>query len=268
MHFIEPHDPYEPPEEYKYMFDPNYEGTPVSIFPSTDKDLHGPLPPRKLTNVIAQYDGEIAYVDFLLGNFFDYLKEIGLYDSSLIIVVADHGEEFYEHQKWGHSRGVYREITKVPIIIKWPDNHFRGTRIKTPAELVDIKTTILDCLGYKSLTPEHGNSLLSILREPENESLHHVAYGEDIQFKWRSIRTMDWAYIEHTDNDTLVQQLYTMTDIREENNLFNEYPEIVGDLKNKIDTLAQMVQLDKIDATDIALDAKRIRDLRNLGYIQ
>jgi arylsulfatase A-like enzyme len=98
----------------------------------------------------------IRYNDYHLGRLILKLKEEGLYENSLIIVTADHGESFGEH-KWilkkptfGHSGVVYEEVIKVPLIVKYPQNKFAGKRYSTPVQLVDIYPTILDIGGIKA----------------------------------------------------------------------------------------------------------------------
>jgi arylsulfatase A-like enzyme len=61
----------------------------------------------------------------------------------MIIFTSDHGEEFYEHRKWGHSHSLYNEVTRVPLIIKFPKNRFKGVLVKDRVGLIDIMPTIL-----------------------------------------------------------------------------------------------------------------------------
>ncbi len=116
--------------------------------------------------ITALYDGGIAYTDFHVGQLFKRLKKLGLFENSLIIITADHGEEFIEHGKMLHYQ-LYREIMHVPLIVKLPgkNNH---SRITNPVGVIDIMPTILDLTGikYKNL---QGQSLLPIINGTEKK---------------------------------------------------------------------------------------------------
>ena len=101
------------------------------------------------------YCDMIRYNDYHLGKLVLKLKKEGLYEDSLIVVTADHGESFGDHKTTlgrpivGHGGVVYEEVIKVPLIIKYPQNKFAGERYKMPVQLVDIYPTILDVCGIK-----------------------------------------------------------------------------------------------------------------------
>jgi len=102
-------------------------------------------------NVMALYDAEILYTDAaLIKPLLDTLKELGLYDRALIVLVGDHGEEFFEHRSWLHTHSVYNELLKVPLIVKLPGNAHRGQRVERWARLIDVMPTILDELGVSA----------------------------------------------------------------------------------------------------------------------
>jgi arylsulfatase A-like enzyme len=93
--------------------------------------------------MIDLYDGEIRAFDHWFGIFIKYLKKEKIYDGAMIIFTSDHGEEFYEHRKWGHSHSLYNEVTRVPFIIKFPKSRFKGVLVKEKVGLIDIMPTIL-----------------------------------------------------------------------------------------------------------------------------
>ena len=75
---------------------------------------------RHRKDLLAHYDGEIAYLDYYMGKLFEKLKELGIYDNTMIIITSDHGEFFGEHDYWYHSHELYEEVIKIPLIIKYP----------------------------------------------------------------------------------------------------------------------------------------------------
>ena len=74
----------------------------------------------EIAEVKRLYDAEVAFADRELGRLFEALEDQGLYDDALIIITADHGEAFYEHDHWQHSQTLYDELTHIPLIVKWP----------------------------------------------------------------------------------------------------------------------------------------------------
>lgn len=108
------------------------------------------------------YDSEIRYLDYHLGRFFSALKDMDIYDKSLIIFTSDHGEEFGEHGGWGHGKALYRESVFVPLIIKLPYQKKAVQEDRWTAQGIDIFPTILELSGIKNHNYYiSGRSLLS-----------------------------------------------------------------------------------------------------------
>ncbi len=144
LHLFDPHWKYLPPEEF------------VDRFGSRPADIDRLLaivlnrePPGKPTDVeqlMNLYDGEIAYLDREVGRFFEALEQMEIFESSLIILTADHGEAFYEHGYWQHSDVLYEETIRIPLIVKWPGNALKG-RVGQPVSLIDIFPTLMKGAG-------------------------------------------------------------------------------------------------------------------------
>ena len=108
------------------------------------------------------YDSEIRYLDYHLGRFFSALKDMDIYDKSLIIFTSDHGEEFGEHGGWGHGKALYRESVFVPLIVKLPYQKKAVQEDRWTAQGIDIFPTILELSGIKNHNYYiRGRSLLS-----------------------------------------------------------------------------------------------------------
>jgi len=91
------------------------------------------------------YLGEVAYTDAKLGTLFAELRAGGLLDSSIVVVLSDHGEQFREHGSFGHDE-VFEETLRVPLLIRLPGGVMGGRRIDTPVALMDVMPTLLDLL--------------------------------------------------------------------------------------------------------------------------
>ena len=107
----------------------------------------------------ALYDAEVAFTDHHFGQLVAWLKNKGLYDSTAILVVSDHGEEFFDHGGWGHGNTLYQEQLAVPLIVKFPGQVGAGQRLDELAQHVDLLPTILDLLGIDSPAHVQGRNL-------------------------------------------------------------------------------------------------------------
>ncbi|MGH8547765.1 MAG: sulfatase [Methylococcales bacterium] len=125
-----------------------------------DGQNHSHLDPEILHNIIAHYDASIRYIDGYLGQLFHTLKLLGYYDNTLIILTADHGEEFLEHGRFLHTQ-LFREGLHVPLLIKYPSRIFSGMRVSKNAEHIDLMPTILDFLDIRHDGEMQGQPLLS-----------------------------------------------------------------------------------------------------------
>jgi arylsulfatase A-like enzyme len=156
---------------------------------------------ERTSHLISLYDGEVAYTDDAMERFIAWLKEKKLLENTILIVTADHGEGFMEHDTWGHHYNVFGEEIDVPLLfrIPGPDGPYRGA-FDAPVSLVDIFPTVLDILGMTvpreidgiSLWPAMKSSDPSILSDRPvfselilNKQDHAAIFLED----WKLIRT-------------------------------------------------------------------------------
>jgi choline-sulfatase len=145
LHTLDPHEPYTPEEPFQKFCskDTTRDGLGFSKNILKKKEQNT-LSPDDLNYIEALYDGEILQNDSSFGEFIGYLKKAELYDDSLIILIADHGEEFYEHGGFFHGTTIYNEEVHVPLIIKYPENTHAGMRVEGYVTQVDVLPTILE----------------------------------------------------------------------------------------------------------------------------
>ncbi|HDL63879.1 MAG TPA: hypothetical protein ENH12_00670 [Proteobacteria bacterium] len=187
LHMWDPHFDFVPPPPYNTRFDPDYKGNITSQHFMFNKDINPNMSPRDLEHIIALYDGEIAFTDYYLGMVFDRLKELGIFDRTLIIITGDHGEEFFEHGNKGHRITLYDESVRIPLIVILPGRDLKGMKISRQAGIIDISATILDYLGLPIIPPMQGRSLLPLLRGDKiNDKNPQLLELED---KLRALRT-------------------------------------------------------------------------------
>src|SRR2546425_801800 len=155
VHLYDPHAPYNPPEPYAGR----YRARP--------------------------YDGEIAFADAQVGRLFAALKQEGLLEKSLIVLVSDHGESLGEHGEKTHGFFVYNSTLHIPLVFKIPG---AGPRVvQEEVSLVDVMPTVLQALKFPLPAGVQGRSLLSLVvgRPAENASnLYAESYPPFLHFGW------------------------------------------------------------------------------------
>jgi arylsulfatase A-like enzyme len=168
-HYYDPHEPYAPPAPYATFFEETYSGHIGNTFVLHDHfpDVKGMnfAPLAALTDadwdhIRALYDGEIRFTDTAIGALLDGLRERRLEAKTLVVFLSDHGEEFYEHEGFGHGHELYGEVIRVPLILRLPETLPRGLRVKRQVRLIDVMPTVLEVLGIESGGHMEGESLL------------------------------------------------------------------------------------------------------------
>lgn len=143
LHLYDPHMPYNPPEPYNTMFGPLAENF-QSRWTMTDDGVI--LDPENRQHYIDLYDGETAFADNELSLLFTHLRSAGLDGNTIILITADHGEEFNEHGSIFHGHSFFQEVIHVPLIITGPGIP-AGVVDSTWVGLFDLAPTILGIAG-------------------------------------------------------------------------------------------------------------------------
>lgn len=193
---FDPHEPWDPPAPYDRMYDPDYKG-PIITQPIPGP-VKGYLTEAEVRNIQAQYAGEVTMVDRWVGIFLDRVRELGMYDNTLIIFTSDHGEPLGEG-KWGHGimrkarPWPYEELSHIPLIIRHPKGYGQGKRVKGFAQSCDIAPTVLGFLGVPVPRMMHGKSLLPLVTGAVDKIRDFALSGFYLR-SW-SIRTDTYSYI-------------------------------------------------------------------------
>jgi len=168
---------------------------------------------------VARYDAAIAFLDHQVGLVLDSLERRGLLDNTIVVVAADHGELWGEHEIYGHAHNVYLPVLEVPLVMRYPARLPAGVRVARPVSLRDVSATIAELVGLDgessfpgaSLVPlAHGDSAAASspvfsqvarnrtiepnlptyhgpLRSLIDDQLHYIRNGEGVEqlFAWR-----------------------------------------------------------------------------------
>jgi choline-sulfatase len=174
---------------------------------------------QNLEYVRSQFDACILELDQkLIGPLIAFLKELGIYENTMIIITSDHGEEFGEHGGLGHEFKLYDELVRVPLIIKIPGYTDTG-RIKQLAQSIDIVPTL--CAYFGILAPGHvqGKDLFPLLLPGSRNNVHQFVYGENPKEVY--IRSEDWKLIVPYDRNGQRYLFDEKSDPAEKNNLYD-----------------------------------------------
>jgi choline-sulfatase len=235
LHFYDPHDPYDPP------------------------------PPFKAQYSQSPYDGEIAYMDSAIGKVLAALRKSGLYDQSLIVVVADHGEAFGEHGEWSHGLFLYDETIHVPLLIKLPASPHR--QIDSRVGLVDIAPTLLQQVGIALPAAMQGQSLLDLMKS-KTDVADRSEYAETDYpyraFGWSSLRA--WRAGKYLYVDAPQRELYNQsTDPEAVHNLASSSPSVTETMAAQLDEFHQKTS--RAGQAEVALTPRQAEQLQALGYV-
>ncbi len=178
LHFMDPHTPYDPPEQYRTT------ETPWPTFPpesaTLDIDTEGQLSEIEKRGAQSLYEAEIRYVDDCVGRLLFQLRALGLDEETLVCFTSDHGEEFWGHGKWGHGYDLYDEQVRVPLIFS--GKQILPNEINVPVSSIDILPTIADLMGRGSNAEWRGASLVPVLSGGDAENMRRPVFAQGTHF--------------------------------------------------------------------------------------
>ena len=238
LHYYDPHDPYEPPEPFALKF--------------WDEP----------------YAGEIAFTDHCIGQVIQKLKDLGLYDSTLLIITGDHGEMLGEHKENGHGYFIYQSALKVPLLFRLP-GQYKSRNIKELVGLIDIVPTVCSLLGIKPPPDVQGKDLSGCFwkkKLPERE--RHIYCESLTPTKYNAntllgLVTERWKYIQTTK-----PELYDLIkDPQESNNLVAEQPHRARILQDRLRQILEEQLRESNSDSKLELTEEDRKRLESLGYV-
>jgi arylsulfatase A-like enzyme len=250
IHFMDPHGPYHKREPWFDEAHPN--------------------------PTIAAYNSEIRYADEHIKQLFERFSWL---QDSLVLVFADHGEEFGEHGGRGHGRTLYPEVIRVPLLIY--HRSIAPKRVVEPAHLTDILPTIADAVGFQPLPFWEGQSLLGVARGLESLDPARKVFSELLRRPEeqkpgvRSAFKLDWLFIRQeneTEGDDRMELFFLPGDRYAQTNLDDgdltpEEQSRKDEFRSALESFVdRKVDIEK-EAVDIEMDKETIESLKALGYL-
>jgi arylsulfatase A-like enzyme/Flp pilus assembly protein TadD len=247
IHFYDPHDPYDPPLRFKVR----YQASP--------------------------YDGEIAYMDSVVGTLTEALKRLGLFENSLIVVAADHGEAFGEHGEKRHGLLLYDETIHVPLVVKFPREKHAGMQVNVRVGLAEVAPSLLEAAGIVAPASMQAQSLYSLMNganvEPaltgEKEKVFESAVYSETEY---AHRTLGWSEMRSWRTGKYLYVQAPKAELYDQSSDPGSLTNVASKSQAVVQTLqAQLADFWKKTASDqtekAILDPAQAESLHALGYL-
>lgn len=171
VHYYDAHEPYDEPRAFRERFARPYDGPlpetlDLETLASFNDDPDLVLDDADRRHVIDLYDAGVAYLDERLGWLLEDVETRGLLDSTLVVVVGDHGQALGESDFWGHGRRLYEGVVRIPFLIRLPGQR-EGRRLDVPVDSLDLLPTLAELFALEPSGKLPGRSLVPALRGKE-----------------------------------------------------------------------------------------------------
>lgn len=256
VHLFPPHSPYAAPQPWLGRFDASPRDRNASSTQPSWGWIQSQLPQRRVATLEARYDEAVAYADSYVGPFLQRTLEL-LGPNTVVIITADHGESF-AHGYGAHTGpGLYDEIIRIPLIIKFP-GETAGRRCDSLAEQADIAPTLAALAGIPARAAWEGQSLIDACgtgtsnSQPSDSQPSRAIFSMNfeqnprfaaletgsvavIRGRWKLIHYMGTLHYPYMP--ALHDELYdVVADPGERTNLAAQQPAVVQRLQGLIDT--------------------------------
>lgn len=230
-----------------------------------------PPDPELVRKTIEAYDLALANLDAGLGELFDGLKRSGHFEDALIVICADHGEYFGEHDLAEHSKDVYEPAMRIPLIVKRPGQK-EGRVIADPISIADVPKAILASFP-EAIALRHAGKFPGTSGVGSMLGQIHYTRPKDLNKAWgpRFRRERDVLYegryklIRSSDGR---HELYDLENDRDEQrNLFDERPLEATKLMQRLELLERQVTTIRAAQEGIKRTPQEQQDLERLGYV-
>jgi len=263
LHYMDPHDPYfrHPPDGYAIA------------------RVHTPHPdPSKKEEMWNLYLREVEHFDAEFGRLIKNLKEKGIYDRTMIILTADHGEEFFEHGGWWHGETLYTEQIHVPIILKLPKHGYPSNSplkvVDSQVSIVDIVPTALEAADADIPDGVQGKSLFPVIAQ-EEATCRRIFSEEDFTGNVLfALRNCDYKLILANEGNPRGLPEVALFDVekdpKEQENLAQTpyYGTTIDGMRSDIESIKSFLKKGAYVAGTKELTPEEKEKLKALGYIQ
>jgi arylsulfatase A-like enzyme len=276
VHYFDPHYHYK--RHAQYGFAPETSGRldgDETIQELRERMLD--LTPDELNFIKALYDEEVRHTDAGVGRLLAALSELDVDRNTLVIVTSDHGEEFLDRGWLGHTRTLYDELVRVPLLIRLPEKNYSPKVSDVPISLTALTPTILDLVGVDSMPFDFQARSFSRMLDAGTTELGGDVLSE-VDFipfnsgKWvREVHKKSVVADRHKvvrDDTTGLVEVYDLADDPgETRNLAPERPELAARLLSRLEEWVAEAGSNALTLEDVLLEEQQIDKLRSLGYV-
>ncbi len=221
--------------------------------------------PDALAYARASYDSDIRLVDGWIEALFDVL-EIGRKD--LVVVTADHGEEFYEHGGFGHGHTLFEEQLRVPLLVRLPGGSHAGETVGTRVSVMDVLPTILEVAGLEQPRHLQGRSLRPLIEHDgaEADRVIHASTARDSEIE--SLTIDRWKYIQPIGRPDEAMLFDLESSAGEGTNVIGTHPNEARVLRRALAHLNRNARGTRPAPQDMPFSPERLEAMRSLGYVR
>lgn len=250
---FDPHEPWDPPQQYVDLYNPGYEGEEV-IYPAYAPPNY--LSIDELNHVRALYNAEVTMVDHWLGELFTEVNRLGLWDNTVVILTSDHGILLGEHdcigKAWDHQGyykcyPLYQELVHIPLMIRVPG--VVPKRISDLAQPADLMPTIIEWAEARDPGTMHGISLVRTIEDVSDSSYtsrEFVVSGRSLGISQSvkprlTVTDGEWTLI-HGGLQAPSELYYLTNDPQQKNNLLNNHCDIARGFQNDLIAFLESIE--------------------------
>jgi arylsulfatase A-like enzyme len=271
LHYREPHAPFNPPDEFKKQFtDPNYQGLKDASYERRQQINMGEGGSNQAERdyITATYDENLHYGDYEVGRVIAKLKELGVFDNTILVVTSDHGEAFWEHGFQGHNSQLYEESVRIPLVIKLTRNSgIKEKVVNSTVRTIDLYPTLVDLLNLSRRDMRvDGKSFIPYFLSAADDE--RGVMSQIIEERGYSFKEDGYKFIIHLASRK--EELYNLADDPQElKNLVEREPVRAHYMRSRIfGWMASNKRIGRWQKTEKAtIDDTTRENLKALGYV-
>jgi arylsulfatase A-like enzyme len=258
LHYMDVHDPY---------FEHPYDGRGIARVSSKWPDAHQAEEMKRL------YRGEIEYLDEAVGDLIAHLESLGVWDDTLVVLTADHGEEFYEHEGWWHGLTLYEEQIHVPLLLKPAAGQTLPADTRM-ARLIDVVPTLIEVAGAEPTERMQGVSLYVGEADRAAKDRQHFAEEDhegNVLFSLTDEQMNKLIVANPGNHRKLPETSYfeLSSDPHERHNLADAHAARVAQLRDLADLQRRAAAGEAVESGgDVEMTLEECMQLMNLGYVE
>ena len=229
---FDPHEPWDAPERFKELY---YDDFPCDRFLFGYGVRHDDIKPEDHESIRALYAAEVSFVDMWIGRFLERLDELGLRDNTVVVFTSDHGTHLGEEGCFQKTADLLNScMTRLPLIVRHPDQGFAGKNIDALVSSVDYMPTFLEMLTVAETPKMDGKNFWS-LADGSAESIRDRIYAQCWEFAM--VRDLHWHFFQpqRRENPGKGAYLYNLErDPDEKENVVRGHPEVAREMRTHL----------------------------------